>query len=127
MNNVPRKFWRCFFQYHFDRITDGIQVILDCFVYHGRIDFHLNGKPAENIGADTTEISVISLGGLVLSDLLHFGGRRIDESIINHMKRNFGLVVGEKTAMYLKETLGCAIPEAEQYSEVIVGRDVVSL
>ena len=48
-----------------------------------------------NIGADTTEISVISLGGLVLSDLLHFGGRRIDESIISHMKRNFGLVIGE--------------------------------
>ena len=79
-----------------------------------------------NIGADTTEISVISLGVLVLSDLLHFGGKRIDESIINHLKRNFGLVIGQKTAMYLKETLGCAIPEAEEYTETIVGRDVVS-
>ncbi len=77
-----------------------------------------------NIGADTTEISVISLGGLVLSDLLHFGGKRIDESIINHMKRNFGLVIGQKTAMYLKETLGCALPEEQ--TTVIVGRDVVS-
>ena len=79
-----------------------------------------------NIGADTTEISVISLGGLVLSDLLHFGGKRIDESIINHLKRNFGLVIGQKTAMYLKETLGCALPEEEETSAVIVGRDVVS-
>lgn len=79
-----------------------------------------------NIGADTTEISVISLGGLVLSDLLHFGGKRIDESIINHLKRNFGLVIGQKTAMFLKESLGCAVPETEEYQETIVGRDVVS-
>lgn len=79
-----------------------------------------------NIGADTTEISVISLGGLVLSDLLLFGGKRIDESIINHLKRNFSLVIGQKTAMYLKETLGCALPEEEEQSAVIVGRDVVS-
>ncbi|MEY8390654.1 rod shape-determining protein [Lachnospiraceae bacterium] len=79
-----------------------------------------------NIGADTTEISVISLGGLVLSDLLHFGGKRIDESIISHLKRTFGLVIGQKTAMYLKETLGCALPTEEEQTEIIVGRDVVS-
>ena len=79
-----------------------------------------------NIGADTTEISVISLGGLVLSDLLHFGGKRIDEVIINHLKRTFSLVIGQKTAMYLKEELGCALPEEEAQSAVIVGRDVVS-
>ena len=79
-----------------------------------------------NIGADTTEISVISLGVLVLSDLLHFGGKRIDESIISHLKRNFSLVIGQKTAMYLKETLGCALPEKEETFASIVGRDVVS-
>ena len=79
-----------------------------------------------NIGADTTEISVISLGGLVLSDLLHFGGKRIDESIISHLKRNFSLVIGQKTAMYLKETLGCDLPEKEETFASIVGRDVVS-
>ncbi len=79
-----------------------------------------------NIGADTTEISVISLGGLVLSELLHFGGRRMDESIINYLKRNFSLIIGEKTAMYLKETLGCALPEEEERHAKIVGRDIVS-
>lgn len=79
-----------------------------------------------NIGADTTEISVISLGGLVLSDLLHFGGKRIDESIINYLKRNFSLVIGQKTAMHLKETLGCAIAQDEETAATIVGRDVVS-
>lgn len=79
-----------------------------------------------NIGADTTEISVISLGGLVLSDLLHFGGKRIDESIINYLKRNFSLVIGQKTAMHLKETLGCAIQQDDETVTTIVGRDVVS-
>ncbi len=79
-----------------------------------------------NIGADTTEISVISLGGLVLSDLLYLGGKRIDESIISYLKRKFSLVVGRKTAMYLKEELGCAVAEEEGNSAVVVGRDVVS-
>lgn len=79
-----------------------------------------------NIGADTTEISVISLGGLVLSDLLHFGGKRIDESIISYVRRNFSLVIGQKTAMYLKEKLGGALPDEEEKTAVIVGRDVVS-
>lgn len=78
-----------------------------------------------DIGADTTEISVISLGGLVISDLLHFGGNRIDESISNYIKRNFNLVVGQKTSKQLKEQLASAIP-GEEYSAVIVGRDVVS-
>lgn len=79
-----------------------------------------------NIGADTTEISVISLGGLVLSNLLHFGGNRMDESIINHIKRNFSLVIGQKTAMHLKEQLGSALPDQDMGTSVIVGRDVVS-
>ncbi len=78
-----------------------------------------------DIGADTTEISVISLGGLVLSDLLHFGGNKIDESIITHVKRNYNLVIGQKTAQSLKEGLGSGIP-GNQDTMVVVGRDVVS-
>lgn len=78
-----------------------------------------------DIGADTTEISVISLGGLVLSDLLHFGGNRIDESIISHIKRTYNLVIGQKTAKSLKEILGSGLPGREE-SMVIVGRDLVS-
>lgn len=83
------------------------------------------GTMIVDIGADTTEISVISLGGLVLSDLLHFGGNRIDESIINYIKRNFSLVIGQKTAKSLKEELASGVPD-EEHSMVIVGRDVVS-
>lgn len=78
-----------------------------------------------DIGADTTEISVISLGGLVLSDLLHFGGNKIDESIITHVKRNYNLVIGQKTAQSLKERLGSGVP-GNTDTMVVVGRDVVS-
>ena len=78
-----------------------------------------------DIGADTTEISVISLGGLVLSDLLHYGGNRIDESIITYVKRKYNLVIGQKTAQSMKETLGSGIP-GNKDTMIIVGRDVVS-
>ena len=78
-----------------------------------------------DIGADTTEISVISLGGLVLSDLLHFGGNKIDESIITYVKRNYNLVIGQKTAQSMKERLGSGIPGNED-TMIVVGRDVVS-
>lgn len=78
-----------------------------------------------DIGADTTEISVISLGGLVLSDLLHSGGNKIDESIITHVKRKYNLVIGQKTAQSMKEQLGSGIPGREG-TMIVVGRDVVS-
>lgn len=83
------------------------------------------GRMIVDIGADTTEISVISLSGLVLSDLLHFGGNRIDESIISYVRRTHELVIGQKTAKALKEELGSGVPGLEK-SMVVVGRDVVS-
>ena len=78
-----------------------------------------------DMGADTTEISVISLGGLVLSDLLHFGGNRLDESIISYMRKEYNLVIGQKTAKALKETIGSGLPGRTETMK-IVGRDVVS-
>lgn len=78
-----------------------------------------------DIGADTTEISVISLGGLVLSELLHSGGNKIDESIITHVKRKYNLVIGQKTAQSMKETLGSGVP-GNTDTMIVVGRDVVS-
>lgn len=83
------------------------------------------GVMVVDIGADTTEISVISLGGLVLSDLLHFGGNRLDESIISYIKKTYNLVIGQKTAMQLKEHIGSALP-GKTGSYTIVGLDVVS-
>jgi len=78
-----------------------------------------------DMGADTTEISVISLGGIVLSNLIPFGGNKLDESIVTHLKRKFNLVIGMKTAKDLKENIGSALPERKEEMKV-VGRDVVS-
>lgn len=83
------------------------------------------GVMVVDIGADTTEISVISLGGLVLSELLPFGGNRIDESIVTYLKRKFNLVIGKKTGKALKEQIGSAI-KGRDGQMAIVGRDVVS-
>lgn len=78
-----------------------------------------------DIGADTTEISVISLGGLVLSALLPSGGNKIDESIITYVKRKYNLVIGQKTAQHLKERLGSGVPGREE-TMTVAGRDLVS-
>ena len=64
-------------------------------------------------------------GIMVVSDLLHSGGNKIDESIITYVKRKYNLVIGQKTAQSMKETLGSGIPGNTQ-TMVVVGRDVVS-
>ena len=83
------------------------------------------GVMVVDIGADTTEISVISLGGLVLSTLLPYGGNKLDESIVTYLKRRFNLLIGKKTAMSLKEEIGSA-KKGLGSQMTIVGRDVVS-
>lgn len=66
-----------------------------------------------NIGADTTEISVISLGGIVLSNLMKIGGKKLDESIRAAIRKNHSLNIGEKTAELLKKELSFAMsPES---------------
>ena len=87
------------------------------------------GVMVVDMGCDTTEISVISLGGLVLSELLPYGGNNLDDSIVTYMKRRYNLVIGRKTAKMLKEKIGRAV-EAEEGATpeniTIVGRDIVS-
>lgn len=78
-----------------------------------------------NVGADTTEISILSLGGIVLSKLIQMGGNRFDEAILNAIKRQENLFIGRKTAEVIKKELACAIPEEESFISVI-GRDVVT-
>ncbi len=78
-----------------------------------------------NIGADTTEISVLSLGGIVLSKAVKFGGNRLDESIISAVKKKYSLVIGAKTAEYIKFELGSAIRREETFVSVY-GRHVVT-
>ncbi len=78
-----------------------------------------------DIGADTTEISVVSLGGMVHSELLPFGGNKLDEDIVTYLKRKYNLLIGSRTAKALKETIGSTY-EGRNESMVVVGRDVVS-
>jgi len=78
-----------------------------------------------NIGADTTEISVLSLGGIVISKSVKLGGNRLDDSIISTIKRVYNLVIGSKTAENLKRQLGSAVKVDEIFCKGF-GRNVVS-
>ncbi|MCR5451215.1 MAG: rod shape-determining protein [Lachnospiraceae bacterium] len=84
------------------------------------------GVMVVDLGADTTEISIISLGGLVLSQLLPLAGNKLDESIVTYIKRQYNLVIGTKTAKSLKESIGSALPPETKDVQVVVGRDLVS-
>jgi rod shape-determining protein MreB len=78
-----------------------------------------------DIGADTTEISVLSLGGIVLSRLIKVGGNKMDENIIASVKKNHNLIIGRKTANALLREIGYAYQPQEAVMSV-VGRDVVT-
>lgn len=78
-----------------------------------------------DIGADTTEVSILSLGGIVLSKLIPVGGNRLDEAIKNMVKRKYNLYIGDKTAENIKKKLACAFPTVEATVKVY-GRDVVT-
>lgn len=83
------------------------------------------GVMVVNIGADTTEISIMSLGGIVISKLVTVGGNRFDESIKSFVKKNYNLVIGDKTAEYIKIQLASALPRDEK-SIKIYGRNLVT-
>ncbi len=84
-----------------------------------------SGVMVVNIGADTTEISIMSLGGIVLSKLVTTGGNKFDELIINNVKKKYNLIIGHKTAETIKKKLAYAInPEHETIK--VYGRDVMS-
>lgn len=77
-----------------------------------------------NIGYDTTEISILSLGGIVLSKLIKIGGLKFDEAIRNAVRREFSLIIGGKTAENVKINLKEL--EAEGKGAVVYGRDIVT-
>lgn len=83
-----------------------------------------NGSMVVNIGADTTEITVISLGGIVISNLIPVGGNQFDESIISYVRKNDNLLIGEKTAEGIKKQLAAAFPTEDQ-SITVFGRNLV--
>lgn len=84
------------------------------------------GSMVIDIGGGTTDIAVISLGGIVLSDSLRTAGDSFDEAIIEYVKKKFSLMIGERTAENIKMTVGAAFPEARDISMDIKGRDMLS-
>ncbi|WMJ88262.1 rod shape-determining protein [Anaerocolumna sp. MB42-C2] len=83
------------------------------------------GVMVVDIGADTTEVSIMSLGGIVISKLIPIGGNRLDESIKSYVKKNYNLVIGDKTSEGIKKELASALP-MEDNSIKVYGRNVVT-
>src|SRR6266567_6553211 len=79
-----------------------------------------------DIGGGTTEVAVISLGGIVTSTSLRVGGDELDESIIQHVKKEYSLLLGERTSEAIKFAIGSVFPTPEEMVAEIKGRDLVS-
>ncbi len=88
------------------------------------------GEPTGNmivdIGGGTTEVAVISLGGIVVSQSLRVGGDEMDEAIINHIKREYKLLIGQQTAEEIKLEVGSAYPLKEEVQAEVRGRDMLT-
>lgn len=84
-----------------------------------------SGVMTVDIGADTTEVSIMSLGGIVLSKLINVGGNHIDNSIKLFVKKNYNLHIGDRTAENIKKELACAV-QKEVMTKKVYGRDVVT-
>lgn len=88
------------------------------------------GEPCGNIivdiGGGTTEVAVISLGGIVVSHSLRVAGDELDQDIVNYIKREMNLAIGETTAEQIKKQLGCAMPLMTESSMEIRGRDLTN-
>jgi rod shape-determining protein MreB len=85
-----------------------------------------SGNMIVDIGGGTTEVAVISLGGIVASQSVRVGGDELDEAIIAFIKKEYGLALGERTAEEVKITLGSAWPLVEELHAEIRGRDLVT-
>jgi len=84
------------------------------------------GSMIVDIGGGTTEIAVISLGGIVTSRSIRIAGDELDDSIVNYVRKKYSLMIGERTAENIKMSIACAIvPEPEEVFE-ITGRNLVT-
>jgi rod shape-determining protein MreB len=84
------------------------------------------GNMVVDIGGGTTEVAVISLGGMVTSQSVRIGGDELDEAIIQFIKKEYSLALGERTAEEIKIALGSAVPLEEELHAEIRGRDLIT-
>ena len=82
------------------------------------------GSMVVDIGGGTTEVGVISLGGTVYAGSVRIGGDKFDEAIINYIRRNYGMLIGESTAENIKKTIGSAFPGSEVREMEVKGRNL---
>ncbi|MGH8673477.1 MAG: rod shape-determining protein [Burkholderiales bacterium] len=82
------------------------------------------GSMVVDIGGGTTEVGVISLGGMVYSGSVRVGGDKFDEAIINYIRRNYGMLIGELTAETIKKGIGSAFPGSEVREMEVKGRNL---
>jgi len=85
-----------------------------------------SGNIIVDIGGGTTEVAVISLGGIVVSNSIKVAGDNLDEDIINYIKRERNLAIGDTTAEQIKKQIGCAMPLVTEASMEVKGRDLTS-
>ena len=85
-----------------------------------------SGNMIVDIGGGTTEVAVISLSGIVYANSTRVGGDKMDEAIINYVKRKYNLLIGERTAEMVKVNIGTAYPIDEVRSIEVKGRDLVA-
>jgi rod shape-determining protein MreB len=84
------------------------------------------GSMIVDIGGGTSEVAVISLGGIVTSQSVRVGGDELDEAIVNYVKREYKLMIGQQTAEEVKLEIGSAFPLKEEVQAEIRGRDLVT-
>lgn len=84
------------------------------------------GNMIVDIGGGTTEVAVISLGGIVTSRSIRVAGDEMDEAIIQHVKRTYNLMIGERTAEQIKIEIGTAYPLEKVENDEVRGRDLIS-
>ena len=82
------------------------------------------GSMVVDVGGGTTEVGVISLGGMVYSGSVRVGGDKFDEAIINYIRRNYGMLIGETTAETVKKEIGSAFPGSEVREMEVKGRNL---
>ena len=82
------------------------------------------GSMVVDIGGGTTEVGVISLGGIVYAASVRVGGDKFDEAIINYIRRNYGMLIGEATAERIKKEIGSAFPGSEVREMEVKGRNL---
>ena len=84
------------------------------------------GNMVVDIGGGTTEVAVISLGGIVVAQSIRIGGDEFDEAIIAHIKKEYNVLIGERTAEEIKFEIGSAFPLTEELDVEVRGRDLMT-